>query len=223
MGRRKKAQTEGLERLPRAMSAKELLSMNIPTLEFSEPWARVFGTPSRQGTWIIWGDSGSGKTSFALQLARELTKFGKVVYNSLEQGASLTMQQAVARHGLDKEKKKFQFVSENLETLSVRLSRSHSPSIVIIDSLQYTGLRYRDYKAFKEEHKKKLLIFISHAQGGKPEGAVGTKVMYDAELKVLVEGYRAISKGRTFGEDPDACYTIWEEGAARYWLKDELR
>lgn len=219
MGRRKKAQTEGLERLPRAMSAKELLSMNIPTLELSEPWARVFGTPSRQGTWIIWGDSGSGKTSFALQLAKELTKFGKVVYNSLEQGASLTMQQAIVRHDLGElPSKSFALISEEMSVLSTRLARKHSPSIVIIDSLQYTGLNYATYRKFKEKHKKKLIIFVSQAEGKKPQGSTAVKVQYDAELKIFVEGHRAISKGRYFGEE-GGYFTVWEEGASRYWLE----
>lgn len=39
--------------------------------------------------------------------------------------------------------------------------------------------------------------------------------MYDASLKVWVEGYTAFSKGRFIGETGK--YTIWQEGADRYW------
>ncbi len=44
--------------------------------------------------------------------------------------------------------------------------------------------------------------------------------MYDASLKIFVEGFRAISKGRFIG--PKGYYTVWEEGAERYWGKKEL-
>lgn len=155
-------------------------------------------------------------------LAKELSKYGKVGYVPLEQGASLTMQQAVKRHGLGEiRNRRFGLLRDNIQTLDVRLTRKHSPDFIIIDSLQYTGFRYKDYKAFKEQHPEKLIIYVSHAKGGKPEGSTGQRVMYDAELKVLVEGYRAVSKGRTFGDKLDAYFTVWEEGAARYWIDKE--
>ena len=40
-------------------------------------------------------------------------------------------------------------------------------------------------------------------------------VMYDATLKVWVEGYKATSKGRFIGTTGE--YIIWEEGAQVYW------
>jgi len=40
-------------------------------------------------------------------------------------------------------------------------------------------------------------------------------VMYDADLKIWVEGYVAFSKGRYQGSTGE--YTIWEKGAYDYW------
>jgi hypothetical protein len=40
--------------------------------------------------------------------------------------------------------------------------------------------------------------------------------MYDASLKIWIEGYRAFSKGRYIGPN-GGVYTIWEEGAEKYW------
>ena len=67
----------------------------------------------------------------------------------------------------------------------------------------------------EEQHKDKLLIFLSHAAGSSPRGSAAVGVMYDATLKIWVEGYKAFSKGRFIG--PTGEYTIWDEGAARYW------
>lgn len=208
------------KRLPKALSPRDLLNTKIRTLGFEGEWERACGQPARTGIWIVWGGSGNGKTSFALLLAKELCKYGKVAYNSLEQGASLSMQQAIERHNLgDVRRGQFQLLCEDLETLSERLSRRKSPDFVIVDSLQYTGLDYRGYRAFKERHRDKLIVFVSHADGIQPDGRTAKKVMYDAEMKIWIEGYRAISKGR-FVSETGAYYTIWEEGAARYWLKE---
>lgn len=211
----------GADRLPKALSPQDLLRTKIATLPFEGEFLRAFGRPAQTGVWLMWGGSGSGKTSMALLLAKELAKHGKVAYNSLEQGASLSMQEAIIRNELDKTPRgRFHLLSEDLETLSIRLSRRQSPDFVIIDSLQYTGLDYRGYKAFKEQHRDKLIIFVSHAEGIQPDGRTGKKVQYDAEMKIYVEGYRATSKGRSFGE-AGASFTIWDEGAAKYWLEEQ--
>ena len=51
--------------------------------------------------------------------------------------------------------------------------------------------------------------------GWLPTGRSGKSVMFDASLKIYVEGYRAFSKGRFIG--PKGYYDIWPEEAARYW------
>ena len=78
------------------------------------------------------------------------------------------------------------------------------------------GLTYATYKALKEKHPNKLLIFVSHAEGMNPEGRAAKKVAYDADVKIFVQGFRAICKGR-FITAPGNYYTIWEEGAAKYY------
>ena len=66
------------------------------TFKFGGEWAEAFGEPERNGVWFIWGRSGSGKTTFVLQLCKELARFGRVAYDSLEEGTSLTMKNAFA-------------------------------------------------------------------------------------------------------------------------------
>ena len=98
----------------------------------------------------------------------------------------------------------------------MHVSRSaKAPDIVVIDSFQYTQMSFKEYQGFKARHRDKLLIFISQADGNKPSGRTAVSVMYDAALKIWVEGYRAISKGRYFGSK--GYYTIWEERANIYW------
>ncbi len=73
----------------------------------------------------------------------------------------------------------------------------------------------REYMDFVGRHPNKLIIFVSQADGRNPDGRTARKAMFDADQKIFVEGFRAMSKGRFFG--PVGSYTVWEEGAERYW------
>ena len=195
---------------------KEVLSKKRQTFPFDGKWAEAFGRPERTGVWFIWGRSGNGKTSFVLQLIRELCKYDRIAFDSLEEGDSLSMRDKLVRHGLLEVGNRLHLLdAEPIDALSERLSRRKSYNIVVIDSFQYTQMSYRQYIHLKEMHKDKLLIFLSHASGTSPRGSAAVGVMYDATLKIWVEGYKAFSKGRFIGETGE--FTIWDEGAARYW------
>lgn len=190
--------------------------MNLPKFDFEGEWLEAFACPEKCGIWIIWGNSGNGKTRFALQLCKYLCQFDKVLYNSLEEGSSLTMAKALIDCNMQEVNKRFGLLDgESMENLSIRLEKKKAPKIIVIDSFQYTQMSYKQYIAFKERHKDKLIIFISHAEGKMPASRAAKSVMYDASLKIYVEGYRAFSKGRFLGSK--GYYNVWEEGAAKYW------
>lgn len=182
-------------------------------MPFQGKWQESFGEPERNGVWILWGQSGNGKTSMAMQMAKYFTQFGRVAYNSLEEGARKSLQLAIKRSNMHLVSKKFIILSEDMEDLRERLGKQKSPDIIIIDSFQFTGMSKLQYKALKKDFPKKLFIFISHAEGKQPEGRAAKFVKYDADVKIHVEGYRAFIISRFGGGEP---YTIWEEGAAEY-------
>lgn len=201
--------------LQRAKSVNDVLKINNPSFDFDGKWNDAFGTPEKCGVWFIWGNSGNGKSSFVMQLCKKLAQYGKVAYDSLEEGASLTMQNTLLRFGMADVNRRFILLdNEPIEQLSIRLQQKRSPDFIVIDSFQYTQMTYKQYIAFKELHKNKLLILISHADGKMPSGRSAKSVMYDASLKIWVEGYRAFSKGRFIGKTGQ--YTIWEQGAINY-------
>lgn len=201
--------------MKRALTVSDLLNKKYKTLDLQGQWLEAFGTPQSTGVWMIWGDSGNGKTSFVVKLCKELSRFGRLIYNSLEEQDDMTMQNAFKNGGLGTGKSKILLVCESIEELNVRLAKHKSPEIVIIDSFQYTGLSYAKYKKFKEQHRNKLIIFISHAEGKKPMTRAAVSVQYDASLKIWVEGFVAFSKGRYIGENGGK-YVIWEQGANEY-------
>ena len=87
--------------MAQAYSNAKIRSKRFKVVEFTGPWKDAIGMPVLQGTWLIYGGSGSGKTSFCLQLAKYLSQFARVLYNSLEQGLSPTMQSAWIDNGME--------------------------------------------------------------------------------------------------------------------------
>ena len=201
--------------MKRAYSIQNIRAYKAKTIPFDGAWADAIGTPELTGSWIIWGNSSNGKTRFALQLAKYLCKFCLVAYDSLEEGLSLSMQQAIAEVGMSDCKRQFVLLDkEPMAELVARLKKQRAPQVVIIDSLQYTGLKYSEYKTLRDTFRNRLFIFVSHADGREPKGEVGKSVKYDAFVKIFVEGYKAIPQSRFGG---GAEYVIWEKGAKQYW------
>lgn len=199
----------------RAVSVNQLLNTNFKMMGFEGEFKASFGTPELSGSWLIWGDSGNGKTRFTLQLAKYLTQFGKVAYNSLEEGVSLSFKRAVQQTGMLAVAKKFIILKgETMPQLRERLTKQKSPNIIINDSVQYTDLDKRSYKSLINEFPNKLFIFISHAEGKDPMGATAKAIKYDADIKIRVEGYKAFGRSRFGGDKP---FIIWEQGAEEYW------
>lgn len=201
--------------MKKALSIVDLMRKNREVYAFEGALREAFGQPEQNGVWFIWGRSGNGKTSFVLQLCKELTRYGKVAYDSLEEGDSLTMQNALMRVGMGDVGRRFILLNESLKELDTRLKRRRSPDIVVVDSFQYAHIDLKQYEEFIDQHKNKLIIFVSQADGLKPWGRTAQSAMYSASLKIWVEGYRAISKGRYRGNL--GYYTIWAEEADEYW------
>lgn len=204
-----------MSKIKRAISVDEIEKMKFIELQLSKPFQKLLGKPERSGVWIIWGESFNGKTSFALQLAKELTMSGKVFYNTLEEGARKSFQTAVINNNMKEVARKFIIGNrESIEDMKERLRKKKSPDIIFIDSIQYTEMTKKQYKDLKHEFPNKLFIFLSHADGKYPKGALADFVRYDVDIKIRVEGYKAMCLSRLGGDKEP--YIIWAEGAAQY-------
>ena len=201
--------------MARTLSAKQVLTIKFDTIRLGGGWDECVGEIETTGVWFIWGNSGNGKTSAVVSLCKELSAFGKVLYNSREEGVSLTMQNTLRRYGMGELGSRFQLANMSLPELDEKISQQRSPKFVVLDSFQFMGLTYKDFRAFCERHKNKMLIFVSRTRGRQPEGRAAISAMYDASCKIWVEGYKAFSKGRFVGATGEM--TIWEEGAKKYW------
>lgn len=208
--------------MAKALSVAQVLAGKRNIIQFEGIWQETFGSPELSGAWLIWGQSFSGKTTFVLQLCKYLCSFEKVLYNSLEEGAGRSMQLAFERVGMEEVSRKFVLLEgETIPELIARLKRHKSPNIIVIDSLQYADLSYKDYKYLKRLFPSKLFIFVSHAEGKLPDGRIANKVRYDAHCKIRVEGYRAYVNSRYSETSEENYLTIWQDGADRFWGNKE--
>jgi len=203
--------------MKRSISASQALQVRNRTLEVSPEWQGCLGREiSRHGIVFIWGNSGNGKSSAVMAFARMLAASGKVLYVSKEEGYGLSFQNTLRRYCMQECGKSFQVVdSDTVESLTERLDRPRSPEFVIIDSVQAMGIGTKQFKQLQGSFRNKLLVLISQADGKRPLGRAAQNMMYEADLKLWVEGHTVFSKGRFIGDTKE--YVTWEEGALRYW------
>ncbi len=207
-----------MAKIRRAYSVSNVLNKKFHPLEFAGEWESSLGRPDKAFSAIIWGGSSNGKTEFALQFAKYLTNFGRVAYNSLEQGLSATMQEAVQRNYMDECENRFILLDrEPFPELIARMKRHKSPNFLFVDSVQYTQITKRQYYELKElmQSKNKGIIWVSQARGKEPKGALADDIRFDVDLKLWVQGFRMFPEGRLSGGGE--LFDIWPERSAKYY------
>lgn len=193
----------------------QLLNKNNNAVEFDGRFHKLIGNPVLKGSWIVWGQSGNGKTRFVVQLMKYLTMFARVGFNSMEEGDGETIKKAFAEEKMEDVNGRLIIIdNENFEELIIRLQKKKSPHIIVVDSLQYLGISWNQYKQLKEMFPRKLFIWVSHADGKFPEGRVANKVRFDSHVKIRVFGFMAMAQSR-YGTSSEP-YVIWEEGAEMF-------
>ncbi|MDR1653558.1 MAG: DNA repair protein RadA [Prevotellaceae bacterium] len=194
--------------MKRALTIKDIENFKPTELNFTGDWLDGIGRPEQTGVWLIWGNSGQGKTFFAMQMAKYLSNFVKVCYNSLEEGLSKSVKDAVIKVNFNKERNFILLDKEPIKELIERLKRRKSPKAVIIDSIQYSGLTYFQVIKLKEMFPKKIFIYVSHAEGAEPKGNIAKSVRFDANVKIYVSEFQAQITSRYGGGKP---YIIWAD------------
>lgn len=204
-------------KIKRALSVSDVLAYEPEIIPFDGEWARAVGRPELAGAWLVYGASGQGKTTFALQLGKYLCTLGlRVAYDSIEEGLSASVQEAFRRTGMADVSRSFVLLDrEPALQLPARLRRRRSPDVVLVDSAQYSGLSTAQYKALVDDFPRKLFIFISHSDGGRPKGALAQAIYYDAFVCIRVKGFKALIEKSRYGGSGEI--TINERMAREYW------
>lgn len=114
--------------MKRAYSPKEIAAKKWVTLPWDEKWSKPFGFPAENASWFISGASASGKSSFVMQLGKELCNYGTVLYMSYEEKINQSFQRRMGYLKMNEVQGKFRVVTEgSLEEVIARLKKPKSP------------------------------------------------------------------------------------------------
>ena len=202
--------------MKRAYSPKEIAAKKWVTLPWGEKWSKPFGEPADNASWFISGASASGKSSFVMQLAKELCKYGPVLYMSYEEGVNQSFQRRMDYLGMAEVQGRFRVVTDDsYDELVERLRKPKSPKFIIVDSFQVAvddaGFNYEKAVELMKRFPKKCFIYISQEDKSQPTGKPARRLKYICDMKVRVMGYKAYCQGRAIGE-AGTYYVVWKEG-----------
>lgn len=199
--------------LLKALTVANIINQTVTRILFTDDWFDAFKQPQDRGVWFIWGGTGSGKSSFLMKLCKALALLGfKIFYNSLEEETDDDeFIQRVNVNEMNEVEENFLARSYDYKDCITFLQKRNSPKVVVIDSATYFFESFEQYQDFKKMFKTKIIIITGHARGANPKTELEDKIKFDAKMKIFVNGYLALCKGRTIGPNGGR-YIIWETG-----------
>ena len=198
--------------MKRSYTPRDIAAKRWVTLPWGEKWSKPFGEPADNASWFISGASASGKSSFVMQLGKELCKYGLVLYLSYEEGVNQSFQRRMDYLKMDEVQGRFRVVTDDTyEELMTRLRKPKSPKFVIVDSFQVSEWTYAQALELIRRFRRKCFIFISQEKKSAPMGSDAIRLRYICDMKVRVMGYKAYCQGRAIGE-AGSYYVVWKEG-----------
>jgi hypothetical protein len=204
----------------KVLGVQQTQAMKHSFLGFEGKFKATFGNVPQSFQCIIYGKSGQGKTEMCLQLAKYLTRFGKVLWLSYEQGHGADLQAALNRNTLQEVNTHF-LISDPLQNLNpgvtlledliAYLKKRESPRFVFVDSVDYTRWKKADYLRLKEMFKHKGFIWIGHGEGKGHRSTTGTDIEFDGHISIWVDKYIGhVIKNRFSAFEP---YVVYPERA----------
>jgi hypothetical protein len=194
--------------LPRLIGVHSVLKNTYKTIGLDGEWVKYIGQPEENFKMIIYGKSGSGKTTYTMKLCKALAKLGKVLYNSSEEGEGKSIQDVLVRCDMGELPAGSFMLGDRLsfqEMMQV-IGMKRGPRIIVIDSLQYMKLTKDQYKIMTETFPKKAFIIISWSKGDVPQGEHAQGIEYMVDIKVFVKDGVAVARSRFGATEPFEVY-----------------
>lgn len=203
-------------RMSRALSVSNIYAKEYKTFPFTGIYKEIFGEPSTNGIWLIYGKEKNGKTWGTLILANEISKMtNKVHYISAEEGTDLEFKNALKRAKIDAKNKRLQFTEyETMDELYNRLKKQRAPKVIVLDNLTIYNdeLKGTGIKALLQSFPNTLFICVAHEERNKPYTASATMASKLAKVLIRVQGLQL----NVFGRVPGGVLNIDENKAILY-------
>lgn len=154
----------------------------------------LVGDAGRRGCWLVYGNEKNGKTWFALQLAKELSKTERVGFISAEEGLDDSFIVATRRAGLTAKDKILWDEYLSVEAIIEKYSKRKAPNIIFIDNLMMYEDELRPSRLkidLIDKLPDKLFILIAHEERREAYPAVARKAKKLAKVIINVRGLKA--------------------------------
>lgn len=178
--------------------------MNFPFYEFEGDFQKAFGQPEKNFRMLIFGPEKHGKTDLALKYAKYLCRFGKVLFNSSEEGKSKTMQDAFHRNEMREVAGKFFLChKETHEDIKERLAKKYSGyRFYFNDSIDYNETTERQYKELVKLFPRLAQVHLSWEDTkGNPLTEAAKMIAKRVDIKVYVKNRIAYPTSRFGGNE----------------------
>ncbi len=191
----------------RSISPESILERNFKHIDISERFEKLLGLPPHNFNTITFGKPKNGKSSFSLQFAEELSKFGKVLYVSAEEFISKSLQDRIRLNNIQPNKKMRFIGTRDIEVIERVIDNMH-PRSIIIDSVQSCKILLREFERLKLKYKnrKSWHLVSQTTNSGRPLLAQGW--FHDVDVKIEVRNGKAVAEGRF---RPDGYMVVFEK------------
>lgn len=183
------------QKLPNVISSETLRDLRFTKAGYTGKWLKLIGDPVEPYALMIYANPGKGKSSLAIELARDLSKDlnKKVLYISKDEGNnSYTIQEKFDRLGA---------WNPNIHISNGFIPKDLSEyDYVVFDLMNDFKFKYDDFKFnYIEKYRSKNVSFISifkTTADGNFRGDSDWENMFDVSININDEGYAQATKNR---------------------------
>lgn len=175
------------------ISVGDFKNITIKTFDFAEKsqeFYEILGNPAENFRMMIYGQNFNGKSTYAILLAKFLCEnFGRVLYNSSEEGISISLQNKVKEINSDL----FDISScrSGADLISLLKKTDKKPRFLFIDSINDMNITNDDLKKIIELDSNRAIIWIMQAtKGGDFKGK--NEFAHEADIRIKIEHYKPI-------------------------------
>ena len=173
------------------VSARDLAKMRFKTIGYNGRFKDVMGDPALGFHMMVYGPPFNGKSSFVIELCKDLAALGKgrIAYLALEEGISLSMQKKVLDRGADK--------VDGLEFKGAMPASFDGYCFVVIDSVSDRAISREKLREMFLTNPKTCFICIFHAtKAGDARG--GLDYSHDMDIILKIEGHKPLVEKNRF-------------------------
>lgn len=178
----------------KVMSLKVFKQAKIDSLDVqnkSHEFFEVLGNPAANFRMMIYGENYNGKSTYALKLAEFLSKnFGRVLFNSSEEGLSTSLQNKVK--GINSDMLDISFYKSHKELVSyLKKYDTLKPRFIVIDSVNDMAMGIDDLKELISLDSQRGIIYVMQAtKGGTFKGE--NDFAHEADIRIKVVNHNPI-------------------------------